>query len=127
MPSKRQRILLLGFYGLALLSAALVLGKFAPEQYGFYPKCSLFSLTGLQCPGCGGLRATHQLLHGELLSAWRLNPLVFIVLPTLFALLGAHVYWVFTGRSWATPLLSPFWLWSVAGVSVFFGLLRNFL
>lgn len=28
-----------------------------------------------------GLRATHALLHGELLAAWRLNPLLVASLP----------------------------------------------
>ena len=76
--------------GLAWLLAACVviaavLFLFDPAQHSFYPRCTLKALTGLDCPGCGGLRATHQLLHGNIAAAFRLNPL----LVTLGPLAGA--------------------------------------
>ena len=38
-----------------------------------FPKCLFFSLTGLQCPGCGSQRALHSLLHLDLVAALRYN------------------------------------------------------
>jgi hypothetical protein len=35
----------------------------------------------LPCPGCGSLRAAHQLLHGNLSAAWALNKALLIGLP----------------------------------------------
>jgi hypothetical protein len=70
---------------------AWVLYTFAPTAYRFYPKCVFFSLTGLQCPGCGITRALHHLLHGRLEEAFRFNPMLFALIalalyaaPSLF-------------------------------------------
>lgn len=40
-----------------------------------FPLCPFKLLTGLPCPGCGGLRAANALLRGEILSALYINPL----------------------------------------------------
>jgi len=41
---------------------------------------------GAQCPGCGSLRAAHQLLHGNLQQAWALNKPLIIGLPLAAAI-----------------------------------------
>lgn len=46
----------------------------------FYLPCIFNSFTGYQCPGCGGQRAFHELLHGNFSQAFQLNPLIFVVL-----------------------------------------------
>ncbi|MFO7702012.1 MAG: DUF2752 domain-containing protein [Psychroflexus maritimus] len=46
----------------------------------FYLPCIFNSYTGYQCPGCGGQRAFHELLHGNFSQAFQLNPLIFVVL-----------------------------------------------
>ncbi len=66
----------LGFGGLAAAgAAALVLFCFDPARCAVYPVCTFHQLTGLDCPGCGSLRAMHQLLHGHFLSALHFNAL----------------------------------------------------
>lgn len=50
------------------------------------PRCLLHAATGIPCPTCGMTRATWHLLHGEIGSAFLLNPL------TTAALLGAALY-----------------------------------
>ena len=62
-------------------AAAIVLYVFDPATAGFYPPCLFRSLFGFQCPGCGSLRAAHQLLHGDLAAAWALNRTVVVALP----------------------------------------------
>ncbi|UCM87326.1 DUF2752 domain-containing protein [Streptomyces marincola] len=47
-----------------------------PNEPGHYPACPLLSLTGLHCPGCGGLRSAHALAHGDPVGALRANALV---------------------------------------------------
>ncbi len=59
----------------------LVLHFFPPGQYPIYPVCPLRQSTGLDCPGCGGLRAMHQLTNGNIVAAWQLNPFVFVLVP----------------------------------------------
>ncbi|MFG2633125.1 DUF2752 domain-containing protein [Streptomyces sp. NPDC048362] len=63
-----------GLFALAAGALAYV-GVVDPGEGGHYPVCPLYRLTGLYCPGCGGLRATHALLHGDVLTALRDNAL----------------------------------------------------
>lgn len=71
------------FISLAVFASAalIILFLFDPAIHGFYPQCMLHKITGLYCPGCGALRATHQLLHGNIAKAFSLNPLFVIGTP----------------------------------------------
>lgn len=62
-------------------AAAAVLFLFDPATAGFYPPCLFSALFGRECPGCGSLRAIHQLLHGNLDAAWALNRAIVIAMP----------------------------------------------
>ena len=66
---------------LTLVPALALLFGFNPAHHGFYPFCVFYRFTGLQCPGCGGLRAVHHLLHGDVATAFRFNPLFVSALP----------------------------------------------
>lgn len=54
-----------------------------PATAWWMPKCPLYFLTGLQCPGCGSQRAIHALLHGDLSAAMGHNALLVVMLPLL--------------------------------------------
>jgi uncharacterized protein DUF2752 len=56
--------------GAALGSALLVRDPHASGSWGY---CPFLLLTGVPCPGCGGLRATSDLLHGRLADAMGSN------------------------------------------------------
>lgn len=56
------------------------------ETIVFIP-CYFHALTGLYCPACGGLRATHYLLHGKFYEALDANLLIVIFIPILIYLL----------------------------------------
>ncbi|HUR44257.1 MAG TPA: DUF2752 domain-containing protein [Candidatus Saccharimonadales bacterium] len=105
--------------------AGLVLFFFPPETTRYYPKCLLYATTGLQCPGCGGLRAAHHFLHGHFATAFRYNPLVFVLIP-LFAFFSfCYIYLRWTGRAVRHPFKSPAWVWVLVGGILLFSLLRN--
>lgn len=76
------------FQGTAVITAAVffivVLFFWDPAVLNYYPPCLFESVTGLLCPGCGGMRGTHQLLHFNFQDALMLNPLVFISTPLIF-------------------------------------------
>jgi hypothetical protein len=110
---------------LAGTALAVVLFVFDPSTAGFYPVCTLREMTGLQCPGCGGLRAMHQLSHGHLAAAWRLNPFVVALLPAGLWLGLREMARVLTGRQWPGLVTRPVFGWLLAGALVLFGILRN--
>ena len=60
----------------ALLGAGLagVLWWFNPAEARL-SLCTFHRMTGLDCPGCGATRATHELLHGRIVAAWRRDAL----------------------------------------------------
>ena len=113
--------------GVALLGllAGVVLLLFDPAQYAFYPSCLWHSLTGLACPGCGSLRALHQLLHGHPAAAFQLNPLLMSALPLVLWLLVRQIFGRGTQKSAVAMLSRPPWPWILLGVVALFGVLRN--
>lgn len=110
----------------ALVSlSAFVLYRFNPEQTGYYPRCMFHVWTGLDCPGCGGLRAAHQLLHGNFGAAFSFNPLLVTLAPAaaLLAVWTALARW----RRQRQPrvLQNPKVAWALAVAVIAFGVLRN--
>jgi hypothetical protein len=99
--------------------------QFNPAGQLFYPLCLFHSLTGLNCPGCGSLRALHQLTHGHLAAALRCNLLLVLALPVL-AFIGARRFLRrLAGRPLPWPALRPAWVIFFTSVLVIFGILRN--
>jgi Protein of unknown function (DUF2752) len=105
-------------------SVLVCLYFFDPARHAIYPVCYFHRFTGLDCPGCGSLRAMHHLLHGELLLAFRFNPLLITALPWLLV-------WVIRGtiragqgkpNSFAVPTA---WYWYLLAVIIVFGVVRN--
>lgn len=66
---------------LIFAGSAALLYFFNPAQFGFYPRCLFYSSTGFQCPGCGGLRATYSLLHGNIIESLNYNFLIISLSP----------------------------------------------
>lgn len=64
-----------------------ILYKYNPSTSGFYPPCPTKYLLGIECPGCGSLRASHALLHGRIAEAWHLNPMLLLTIPFILLLL----------------------------------------
>lgn len=91
--------------GLTLLGIAAWLWFDDPHDgLAGLPDCPIRAVTGLQCPGCGGLRATWHLLHGDPGSAWADNPAVFVMLPALAA---GFIAWVLARLRGAPPPRLP--------------------
>ena len=59
-----------------------IYGQTADGNWNVNSPCNIKSLTGLECPGCGGQRSFHFLLHGHILTAARYN--LFLVISTPF-------------------------------------------
>lgn len=70
--------------GVAGAGALAYIGLADPHRPGFlFPGCPFKALTGLDCPACGGLRMTHDLLNGDLAAAVIDNVFLLVALPVL--------------------------------------------
>jgi hypothetical protein len=75
----------LGWGGL-LGGALAYIGLADPHNRDFvFPACPFKLLTGWNCPACGGLRMTHDMLHGDLAAAAVDNIFLLVGLPALLA------------------------------------------
>ncbi|WP_263119238.1 DUF2752 domain-containing protein [Cellulomonas sp. RIT-PI-Y] len=72
--------------GAAVGAAGLALVLRDPNRSGSWGACPLYALTGWYCPACGGLRATHDLLTGDLAGAWAMNPVWVLLVPVVVGL-----------------------------------------
>jgi hypothetical protein len=108
----------------AVAGAFAYVGTVDPNQPGHYPVCPLYRITGLYCPGCGGLRSAHAFIHGDFLAALQDNAMAvvgylgFAVLWTVWVVRAAR------GR----PLrlaLGPVHLWTLGTLLLVFTVVRN--
>jgi hypothetical protein len=114
---------ILSLFVLSLIS--VVLYRYDPARVSFYPGCAFRELTGLNCPGCGSMRAAHQLLHGHLKAALHLNPLMVLALPFIGAyFISAGAYHIM-GKRMPRIFVSPMWGWVLLGVVIAYWILRN--
>jgi hypothetical protein len=96
-----------------------------PGSSDIYPPCPFLALTGFYCPGCGTLRALHQLTIGHPVAALDLNPLMVLLLPFVAYFLASHAMLAATGRSLKKIFVRPELIWALLGVVLVYWLLRN--
>lgn len=104
--------------------ALWVLWRNEPAGQVYYPRCYLYMATGLQCPGCGVLRATHALLNGRWQEAWRLNPMWLLMLPLAGWGCVAGLLRSVGVRAWQ-PWARPWVVGVVLGLMLAYGVARN--
>lgn len=110
---KLRALMALGL-AVAIVPVCIVVAKFDPSQFGFYPRCFFHQATGLHCPGCGVTRALHHLLNGRVDQAFFMNPLLFLAMPFLVLL-------IFIPSLTRRPMV-PF---LAALILISYGILRN--
>lgn len=109
----------------AVTAAFAYVGAVDPNEPGHYPVCPLLHLTGLYCPGCGGLRSAHAVAHGDLLTALQANG------PAVLGYAGLAVLWtvwVVRAARGGPPLRidpPPVLLWSLGALLLVFTVVRN--
>jgi Protein of unknown function (DUF2752) len=108
-----------------VLAGIAALDFFDPATSGLFPPCPLRYLTGWYCPGCGSLRALHQLLHGNLRDAWALNPLTVVLLPFLAYGMVSGAIFEIRGRHLPRLFLPAVWIHALCAAIILFGIARN--
>ncbi|MFD3595334.1 DUF2752 domain-containing protein [Nocardia sp. NPDC058640] len=114
-----------------VVAAGLGIGALAllhfrdPHVEGSYGLCPSFALLGVYCPGCGGMRAMHNLTDGRFLDSLHSNVLA---LPLTIAFAVFVIDWIVRarrGKTWRLPSLSPAVVWSFFGLLAVYTVLRN--
>lgn len=96
-----------------------------PGSSDLYPPCPFLALTGFYCPGCGTLRALHQLTLGHPVAALDLNLLMVLLLPFVAYFLASHAMLAVTGRPLRKFFVRPELIWVLLGIVLVYWLLRN--
>lgn len=122
LKDEHRAPILSGFAGAGALA---LLHYRDPNVQGSYGFCPINYVTGLYCPGCGGLRATAELTHGSIASAIDLN--VFAVVLVVLAIVWWAVWAVarFRGVNWRYFDLPKWFVWTLASTGAVFMVLRN--
>ena len=117
--SERWPWLVLG--AVAVCSLA-ILFLFDPARTRLYPVCPFHQWTGLLCPGCGGLRCVHHLLHGEVALAFRYHPLLVLLSPLVT---GLTVFMMIRKRKTHRATMDTRLLWALLVMVIAFTVWRN--
>lgn len=88
--------------------------------------CPLYALTGIYCPGCGGLRGVNDLTNGHVGAAASSNLLMVCAIPVAGYLFArwARATWLGNDVSLVPPLPRAV-TYALAGVVAVFWVLRN--
>jgi len=109
-----------------LLATGLVLLRiYNPATSKFFPPCPVHYLTGWYCPGCGSLRAIHQLLQGNVRAAWAMNPLSLLLFPFLAYGLAREGIGYLIGQPSPQFEAPGAWIRALCALIVLFGVVRN--
>jgi hypothetical protein len=106
------------------VAVASVVAVVDPNEPGHYPTCPFLAVTGYYCPGCGSLRALHDLVHGDLAGAVARNPMMLLAAGGLLVafVLWTRRLWRGRPRTWAAP---PAVLYGLLTLVLAFWVLRN--
>jgi Protein of unknown function (DUF2752) len=98
-PASPRRRLASAALLLAICAAMAWLHFHHPRDAPIPMRCPSLTLAGVYCPGCGSTRATHFVLQGRWMDAWRHNPaLVLLGIPVGLWFVATTAYTVLAGR-----------------------------
>ncbi len=110
----------------AIGAATLALHVRDPHVSHSWGVCPLYALTGLYCPGCGGLRGVNDLSNGHLGQAASSNLLLVLVLPFAAIVFVRWVSGAWSGREVrAVPALPRAVTYGLVVIAALFTVARN--
>ena len=105
--------------GAVLAGAVGYVGLVDPHKPdSVFPVCPFRLLIGWNCPACGALRMTHDVLHGDLAAAINDNVLLLVGIPVLIG-------WMVLRRRLGRSLLPPAAWVTIVVASFAWTVLRN--
>ncbi len=125
MTELLNRPLTVALIWVSLIAGAIYVFVFEPGKSGIFLSCPFRALTGFTCPGCGGTRGLHHLLHGDPIAAFQLNPLFVVALPFLLYALIRYSDSVIRQRPLTPNQLKPKYIWILFVTVLSFWIFRN--
>ncbi len=117
-PSRGRLYTALGTGAVAVGALAYIgIGDPHSPSFVFLP-CPFYAMTGLYCPGCGGMRMVHDVLHGDLAAAVVDNVIALVGLPLLLVWFLVRRR---SGRPWMTPVAAVV----ILGIALTWTVVRN--
>ena len=111
---------------LVIIGIGVCLYIFKPVAGGIYPPCPFYFLTGLYCPGCGTLRGLNSILHGDIVKALDLNPLMVLSIPFVIYILISNSNIRIYGRVFVKRYVFSTIFYNILLITIFsFWVLRN--
>ncbi len=108
----------------AVVATVFVYGIDPYARHTFLP-CLFYESTGYYCPGCGGTRGVHFLLHFDILNALRYNLFLPLTLSVATYALVARTVQVFFGKTLFVWRPDGRLILALAIVLVLYWILRN--
>lgn len=96
-----------------------------PAVSRFFPKCLMYLLTGIYCPGCGSGRASHELLHGHVVTAMGYNILFVLSMPLIAYYVAGNVLILLGKKPWPELKITHGAAWAMVVIIFAFMILRN--
>ncbi len=112
----------------SVVGAAGVLGILYfvnPSTSTLYPTCPFLAFTGCYCPGCGSLRALHQITRGHVAAAFGLNPMLVLSLPFVGYFFASRASLVLRGRPLKAFFIPSAFVWTLLAIIMLYWVARN--
>jgi len=91
------------------------------------PPCSLYSLTGLYCPGCGGTRALVLFFQGHFIQSFLHHPVIVYAAFLLIPFMVSHTLSILTRNRIKGFLFRPIYFYIMIGVIIVQCIVKNVL
>jgi hypothetical protein len=109
-----------------LAAATLAVHVRDPHVSHSWGVCPLYAMTGIYCPGCGGLRGVNDLTNGHVGQAASSNLLLVLALPFAAVFFVRWVHGAWTGRDVrAVPAMPRAVTVTLIVIAVGFSIVRN--
>lgn len=122
MKQRLKRVILIYISLLIIFVSYYIINK----KTGFYIPCIFHEITGLDCPGCGITRCLFHLINLRIDEAFKVNPLVFILLPFIVAyfLYQSYLY-IYNKKDKILVKIPNYVMYTLLFITIVYGIIRN--